>query len=200
MTEGVTILGIATAFAALIGPAVAVWVTRMSDDRKEVRSRRMDIFRTLMRTRKMPIHFDHVGALNLVEIEFANDKEVITAWKSYLKNLGERLPPDASPEAQNAFHQSRENLLTKLIYEISKVLNFKVEQLDILEGNYIPQGWNDDDWEQKLARKSMIDVLTGRRPVLIQPYSAEQNNGPYPPAPAPQPATNSAPTGPESDQ
>lgn len=183
MIDGVTILGIATAGAAIIGPAVAVWITRMSDDRKEVRARRMDIFRTLMRTRKMPIHFDHVGALNLIEIEFAKDANVIAAWKNYLKNLGERLPPDASKDRETKFSKARENLLTKLIYEISKVLKFKVEQLDILEGNYIPQGWNDDDWEQKLVRKALIDVLGGRRPLLIQPHAPNQNNGLYPPAP-----------------
>ena len=77
----------------------------------------------------------------------------------------------------------RQNLLTKLIYEISKVLKFKVEQLDILEGNYIPQGWNDDYWEQKLVRKALIDVLGGRHPILIQSHAPTQNNGPYPPAP-----------------
>lgn len=183
MIDGVTILGVATAGAAIIGPAVAVWITRMSDDRKEVRARRMDIFRTLMRTRKMPIHFDHVGALNLVEIEFVNDREVIAAWKNYLKNLGERLPPDANKDDENTFSKARENLLTKLIHEISKVLKFKVEQLDILEGNYIPQGWNDDDWEQKLVRTALIDVLGGRRPILFQPFNPNNNIGPYPPAP-----------------
>jgi hypothetical protein len=183
MIDGVTILGLATAGAAIIGPAVAVWITRMSDDRKEVRARRMDIFRTLMRTRKMPIHFDHVGALNLIEIEFVNDTNVITAWKNYLKNLGERLPPDSSKDAEVAFTNARENLLTKLIHKISIVLKFKVEQLDILEDNYIPQSWNDDDWEQKLVRKAMIDVLGGRRPILFQPFTPTQNNGPYPPAP-----------------
>ncbi|WP_299966016.1 DUF6680 family protein [uncultured Roseobacter sp.] len=183
MTDGVTILGVATAGAAVIGPAVAVWITRMSHDRKEVRARRMDIFRTLMRTRKMPIHFDHVGALNLIEIEFVNDHEVISTWKNYLRNLGERLPPDADKDDEITFSKTRENLLTKLTYEISKVLKFKVEQLDILEGNYIPQGWNDDDWEQKLVRKALIDVLSGRRPILFQPLNPSVNNGPYPPAP-----------------
>ncbi|MAZ22082.1 MAG: hypothetical protein CMN19_13185 [Roseovarius sp.] len=143
----------------------------------------MDIFRTLMRTRKMPIHFDHVGALNLIEIEFAKDADVIAAWKNYLKNLSERLPADANKDDEIAFSKARENLLTKLIYEISKVLKFKVEQLDILEGNYIPQGWNDDDWEQKIVRKALIDVLGGRRPLLIQPHTPSQKNGPYPAAP-----------------
>ena len=174
---------IATIVAVLIGPILAVWITRISDGRKEARTRRMDIFRTLMRTRKMPIHYDHVGALNLVEIEFVKDKKVISAWRAYLDNLGEKLPPNADTDTQNAFFQKRESLLTKLIFEISQVLKFKVQQLDILERNYIPQGWNDEDWEQRIARKALIDVMSGRRPVLIQPVSPTGGSGPYPPAP-----------------
>ena len=37
----------------------------------------MDIFRTLMRTRLMQLDHEHVGALNLVEVEFANNTNVV---------------------------------------------------------------------------------------------------------------------------
>lgn len=181
--EGVTLLGVVTAIAAITGPAIAVWITRMSDDKKEVRGRRMDIFRTLMRTRKMPIHFDHVGALNLIEIEFSGDPKVIAAWKEYLKNLNLPYPSAAPDNARNLFVQTRENLLTKLISEMSKVLKFKVEQLDILEGNYLPRGWDDDENENRMVKRSLIEVFSGRRPILFQPYHPDQPHGPYPPAP-----------------
>lgn len=183
MIDGVTILGVATAFAALIGPIAAVWITRRSDDRKEIRARRMEIFRTLMRTRKMPIHFEHVGALNLIEVEFVNDPGVIKAWKAYLKNLSEPIETSSNNQVQNRARQDRRNLLTKLIHEISIVLKFDVQQLDILEGSYLPQGWDDDDWEQKVLRKALIDMLDGHRPILVQSFTPGQNNGPYPPAP-----------------
>ncbi len=185
MAEGVDWFAVATAAAAIVGPVVAVWITRASDDRREVQARRMDIFRTLMRTRKLPVHMDHVGALNLIEIEFADEDSVIRAWKEYLKNLGESFPSTSSEAVQASFLKRRETLLTKLISEIAKVLKFKVEQMDIFEGNYIPQGWHDDDWEQKLARKGLVDVLTGRRALMIQPYTPSQGSGPYPPAPSP---------------
>ncbi|MDF2142823.1 DUF6680 family protein [Paenirhodobacter sp. CAU 1674] len=183
MSEGIDWFAIVTAAAAVIGPVIAVWITRLSDDRKEVQGRRMDIFRTLMRTRKMPVHFDHVGALNLIEIEFAEDESVIRAWKEYLRNLSEPFPANAKEATQSNFLKKRETMLTKLISEIAKVLKFEVEQMDIFEGNYIPQGWHDDDWEQKLARKGLIDILSGRRPIVIQPYAPSQGTGPYPPPP-----------------
>ena len=191
MIEGIDWTAAVTALAAVAGPMIAVWITRLSDSRKAVHDRRMEIFRTLMRTRKMPIHYDHVGALNLVEIEFAHDAKVIAAWKDYLKNLSERMPANMSSEDQAALTQKRDSLLTKLISEIATVLKFKVEQLDILEGNYIPQGWSDDEWEQKVVRRSLIAVLGGRQPIMIQPYNPAEVHGPYPPAPQVQPTETS---------
>lgn len=84
---------IVTIIAMFAGPAFGVWLTRWLDDRRELQHRKYDIFRTLMRTRKMPIHVDHVGALNLIEVEFIKDAQVILAWKSYLANLSETMPP-----------------------------------------------------------------------------------------------------------
>jgi hypothetical protein len=174
---------VVTALAAIAGPVIAVWITRKSDDRKEVQARRMDIFRTLMRTRKLPVHFEHVGALNLIEIEFSDDAPVIAAWKEYLKVLSEPIPPETDDVGHAQLRQRRDASLTKLISSIAKVLKFKVEQMDIFEGNYVPQGWLDDDWEQKLTRKILIDVLSGRRPIMIQPHTPIQAGGVYPPAP-----------------
>jgi hypothetical protein len=47
----------------------------------------MDVFRTLMRTRRMRLNPDHVGALNLVEIEFYRQADVIAAWETYWEHL-----------------------------------------------------------------------------------------------------------------
>jgi len=56
--------------AILLGPILAVLVTRFIDSRRETQSRRMEIFKTLMRTRRTPTYADHVGALNLIEVEY----------------------------------------------------------------------------------------------------------------------------------
>ncbi len=183
MTDGEIFVALATIVAIIVGPILAVLVTRFIDDQRAAKARRMDIFRTLMRTRKMPIHFEHVGALNLVEIEFAKQSAVIQAWRNYFASLVERHPETASQDEKNAFAKKRDSLLTKLIHEIAKSLKFEVEQLDILEGNYIPQGWNDDDWEQRMVRRGLIEVLQGRRPLNIQPFAEQNQNSPYPPPP-----------------
>ena len=185
--------GVATIIAVLLGPILAVQITRKIDDRRAQQARKMDIFRTLMRTRRTPLHLDHVGSLNLVEVEFANNKKVVDAWKAYLRNLGEEMPSIEQKDRHDKAVKIRDALLTKLIYEISVVLKFRVQQLDILEGNYVPQGWHEDEWEQQLLRRYLIAVFSGRVPLKIQSGIAKVENSPYPPSPdrptvAPNPA------------
>lgn len=50
------LMGLLTILAIVVGPVIAVWVTRKIDRDRAAAERKMDIFRTLMRTRGMPIH------------------------------------------------------------------------------------------------------------------------------------------------
>ncbi|MCC7267939.1 MAG: hypothetical protein IT546_11435 [Caulobacteraceae bacterium] len=38
-----------------------------------------------------------------------------------------------------------------------------MEQLEIFEGGYSPQGWNDELIEQRAVRRYIIDLALGRR-------------------------------------
>lgn len=154
-----------TVIAIIAGPFGALLVSRYLDNLRADKARRMDIFRTLMRTRSQPISWEHVQALNLVELEFRNYTNVIDAWKKYLDNLSKPIPPIAE---QKKFQQLREKLLTLLIEEIAKTLNVKVQQLEILEGNYVPQGWEDREWEDIVFRRALIQVLQGKSAILVK--------------------------------
>jgi hypothetical protein len=176
LMEGLTI------FAILAGPAVGAWLTRRLDNRRELQKRKFEIFRSLMRTRGMRINVDHVSALNLVEVEFIENKEIVSAWKTYLANLSEALPPVEEKDKYDAAVKKRESLLTKLLHGIAKSLKIEIEQLSILEGNYIPQGWVDEDWENRLIRRSLLDVLSSKRAIVIRTDTSSQSS-PFPPPP-----------------
>ena len=75
---------VATIIAILAGPVLAVLVTRFTDRHREIRGRQWDIFRNLMRYRRTPLNPEFVGALNLVEVEFASNPKVIQTWKRLL--------------------------------------------------------------------------------------------------------------------
>src|SRR3569832_1227238 len=83
--------------AVFLGPIVAVRLTRYLDDQKEVRARKLEIFKTLMATRAYNVSWSHVEALNRIDLEFdknhKTEKEVIEAWKEYLDLIGNTAIP-----------------------------------------------------------------------------------------------------------
>lgn len=172
-----------TLIAILVGPVAAIVVARYLEIGRDYRARRMDIFRTLMRTRRTPIFPEHVGALNLIEIEFAKDAKVMAAWKKLFEHLGtprarlenEQPPRNADQstvdECDRQFGErlilERQKLLAQLLHAIAKVLGFKAEQLEIFDGGYTPTGWHNVEMEQQAIRSFALDLASGRRVVPI---------------------------------
>lgn len=178
-----------TLLVIFIGPISAVLVARFLEHQKDQRARQMEIFRTLMRTRRNSVWPDHVGALNLVEIEFRDAPKVIECWKALFQHFGDNhlrgdeellsatMPLNEIEQRNQRFYKrlavERQKLLAKLLHAIAKRLRFKAEQLEIFEGGYTPQGWEDIDTEQRLIRKFAVELLDGRRsvPVAVIDYT-----------------------------
>ena len=55
---------------------------------------------------------------------------------------------EESRQRDNLFNKrlfdERQRLLAKVLHSMAKTLNFKIEQLEIFEGGYTPQGWQDE--------------------------------------------------------
>lgn len=193
-----------TIFAILLGPVLGVGFAIWLERRRAKEARRLDIFRTLMRTRRARISPDHVGALNLVEIEFRDDPDVVSNWKALLDHFGKAQPRHPNEEIQNGMEsketdtrenryslrvvQERQELLTKLLSEIAKAVGFNnIEQLDIFKGGYTPQGWEDTEFDQLVIRRLFVDISLGRKvlPVGIVNWpdqsASQENHVAYPP-------------------
>ena len=182
-----------TILAIFLGPIVAVSVTLFFDYRRNQRSRHMSIFNTLMRTRRTPIAPEHVGALNLVEIEFYKNPSIVTALKNlfshfgteHARNADERVGNDMSLEEvarrNDAFSlrlfEERQRLLAKLLHAMAKKLGFNLEQLEIFEGGYTPQGWSNDQLEERALRKMLSETFEGKRCLQVQ-LVEKMNNQP----------------------
>ena len=98
MSEAFSI-GLGAIFATFIGPIAAIFVTRFIDRRREQERRRLDLFRLLMRSRRMPLSSDFVGGLNLIEIEFFDDPDVLKSWRALLESF-------EGPPALRACHKT----------------------------------------------------------------------------------------------
>ena len=107
-------LGIAVVFATLTGPLLAVLVTRTRDKRGQRRSRQMEVFRALMRSRRSSLSLEYVTALNTVEVEFPGVKPVGSAQRELFRHLS------LSPQPPDWLDRLR-RLQTRLPYAMAKV-------------------------------------------------------------------------------
>jgi len=164
MTEAMW-FGLGTIFATFIGPIAAVLVTRWVDHKRERYNRRLELFRTLMRTRRAPLSQEFVGALNLIEVEFYDVPEVIKPWQNMLDILNG--PLATSEEEGRRFGERTEYARAVLLSSMAKALRFSVPDLDIFRGGYSPRGWADIESEQTSIRGFMAQVASGKRPVPI---------------------------------
>lgn len=166
--------------AILVGPLVAVVVTRIMDNRSAEKTRHYQVFRDLMRTRAAKISPAHVDALNLVEIEFHNAPKVKEAWQRYMENLAAQTPAESG--AQSNFYLRREQLFIKLIQEVANKVGLKsVDITDAMTNNYFPVGWQNEQQEQEQVRRLLIAMLSGAKPLSVKIQDPNAWSGPYPP-------------------
>ena len=161
-----------TIAAILLGPIIAVLITRWVDNRRENNARRFDVFRMLMRNRTTPLSPEHVSAFNLVEIEFANDKGVMYAWRKLFEILVE-VPAQRHAEDRAHYEQRLfadiERLRTGLLYSMAQSLGYKnKEQLEILESGFTPIAHQEIEDQFSLIRSFVISLSKGEKPLSVQ--------------------------------
>jgi len=139
-------------------------MTRYIDNLREKRGRRLAIFRTLMATRRSFLSADHIAALNQIELDFQHDSTVMTAYRNYMRQLGTTF----DPKDNDRVTQERQSLRTKILSEMAKTLRIHVEQLDIFEGGYIPQGHVDIEQQQAAIRRLFTEIADGKRALPIE--------------------------------
>lgn len=152
--------------AVLIGPIIAVQLTRYLDDKKEERERKIQVFKTLMATRAYTVSWDHVVALNRIDLEFdknnKKEKAVIEAWKEYLDLLSNKcLSPDQ-------WSVKRLDLLVELLHKMAQVLDYDFDKTHIKNSSYSPVAHGNIEDEQRAIRTGLIEALDGTRPIPMK--------------------------------
>ncbi len=147
--------------AVLVGPVVAVRLTRYLDNKKEIRERKLQIFKVLMATRAYTISWDHVLTLNKIDLEFdkniKGEKEVIEAWKAYLDLLADK------SITGETWSNKRVELLVELLHTMASVLDYDFDKTHIKNSSYSPVAHGDNEADQITLRKGLIDILEGKR-------------------------------------
>jgi len=158
-------------FAILAAPIVALQIQKYIEDRKEIRARKMQIFRALMATRATRLNPKHIEALNMIDIEFFKNKKITKAWKLLLDNFVNFPKDTKDPNYQvqlNSCVEKSDDLFINLLYEMAKSLNYTFDEVHLKRGVYIPKGQADYIMDQEFIRRAFVDVLSGQRPIPIK--------------------------------
>ncbi len=153
-TTDVAIVG-----ATLLGPVLAVQAQKFLERRREVKERRLAIFRTLMATRAAILSPAHVEALNAVPVEFygsgAKLRQINDSWKLYLDHHDDRL------NYNEAWAQKRLDLFIDLLHLISQFLGYRFSKTQLLRDIYSPRAHGDLEAEQTIIRKGLAALFRG---------------------------------------
>ena len=160
------ITDILSIIAILAGPIVAVQLTRYLDVKKEVRERKLWVFKTLMATRAYALSPVHVEALNRIDLEFkvniSGEREVIETWRQYLDLLGNRQMPFEQWDLR------RVDLLVDMLYHMGHALGYKFDKIQIKNGTYSPVAHGRIEAENDAIRQGVLDILQGKRELPIK--------------------------------
>ena len=173
MLWGIKAEGWAVVLATIVGPIAAVMITRWRDRVTATLDRRTAIFRTLMATRNLTINFDHVAALNQIELEFYGVKNIESAWMAYIRHLDSGLPRDREPTRteRESWDSTRADLLAKLLAVIGKQLGYNMSEIDIRNGGYAPEGWRYRDLRSDAIQEYILDIAASKRSIPVAVYS-----------------------------
>ena len=172
-TDGLTILAIVT------GPVAAVLITRFFDRRHDKRRRQNEVLMSLMRTRGARLSAEHVGALNIIQLEFHGRQPILDSYRRYIEHLQEPLPPVAD---QQTFFNQREDRFLELISAIAQDLNYHFDQRNLERLSYAPRAWENYESLQQENMALLWQLLAGHRPLHVT-TEPQPEQDPYPPPP-----------------
>lgn len=140
-------------FAILLSPLIAVWIGDCLQERSEKRRDKMQIFKVLMTSRVYGITYESINALNTIDIVFADDKKVRSAWKDLFEKYLVENPSDLQLES---IKQARD----RLIEAIAVTLGYKdIITWETIQSPYIPKGLVANQRNQEELQKGMLEAL-----------------------------------------
>lgn len=148
--------------AIIIIPISAVLIGQWLQDRSERRKDKMQIFKTLMTSRIYGWTTDSVHALNLIDVVFANDVSVRTAWRNLLEAY-------SSTEQSELMAKKRQNLMYKLLDAMAENLGYKNKiTWEAIQNPYIPQGMVDIMTAQAKSKQAYQELLNNMNTLTTQ--------------------------------
>ncbi len=170
---------IATIAAIIVGPIWAVKITRRLDREHERKNQKFEVLRGLMKTRRLQLHPDHVGALNLIQLEFYENEPVISRYRTYIEHLHMSAPTNDETES---FFDARHALFVELLRSVAHEMDYTFDKLDLDRLGYTPRGWETDELRNRANSHLLNELLQGKRALPVTEMKAAPESR-FPPPP-----------------
>jgi hypothetical protein len=183
---GTILMALASIAAIILSPIWALKIQRRLDAERELRERKIAVFRTLMSFRATRLSPHFVQALNLIDIEFTSDSErsVREAWKELQDHYNDwgRRTQDERIRDETFLLERGDDLLAELLVRMGLSLGYKFDKVQIRKGAYYPEGLGNIELEQQALRRGFMTVLSGNAAL---PVTVRTEQGPGAPLGAP---------------
>ena len=153
-------IGYSIILATFLGPITAVLITLWHQNKKEQYEAKRRLFVSLMAHRKtIPIPFEWVQGLNLIDTVYARHPKVIAAWHELYDYFHVR-PLDEGQIASKRTH---------LLSEMAKTLGYKeLQQIDI-DRFYMPEAHGYQTALTYKIQQELLRVLEGSDRISLPP-------------------------------
>jgi hypothetical protein len=153
--------------ATFLGPIFAVLISLWLQVRRQKFDQKLNVFRPLMVHRRNWLNAQWVEALNLVPVEFNDDKRVISAFVRLLDRFSSN-EVDDSGNLTAAWFEKTESASIELLQAIGKNLNLDLSDIDLRTRAYNPQGWQNDETQVRAVRDSLLALLKGETALKVE--------------------------------
>jgi cobalamin biosynthesis Mg chelatase CobN len=161
--------------SVLLAPFLAIFAQRKLDEAKERRGQKLWIFRTLMATRGNKLSLEHVQALNSIDLFFVKrrkEKRIVEKWEEYLDHLNTATKED-DPDYRvklTTWSNEADEILAELLSFMGQCLGYDFDKVRIKKGIYMPKGHGDFELENTIIRRSMVEIMLGKKGFPVAPY------------------------------
>jgi hypothetical protein len=148
--------GILSFVAIIAAPIITLWIQRRLEDAKARRERRLVIFKALWVNRRRQFYIARVDALNMIDVEFFDERKVRDAWEDLRADYFRTDHPGLN---EDQIFAAREEKFATLLFEISQVLGYKFGRTHIRDNVYRPQLHGRFDEMELETRTRVLDLL-----------------------------------------
>jgi hypothetical protein len=145
-----------TLIGVILAPVIAVLVSLWIDGCRKEREQKLSILRMLIATRHLPADPSFFTAVNLIPIEFSNNRDVMTAYRDFMNAVAaEVIDDNAQKVGENTALKT-----VRLIYQVAKDLGFPLRETDLQTDGYVSRGFGTRDGLLLDSQRAMRDIAT----------------------------------------